>query len=117
MADLSCSHTNRKSSSFATKHFQSKSRTSSAAERVSTVCGTNNHVKSEMLSNRHTHEHTATQIKYCSSRCACVPRVNYYIKSLTRHELDVITSVTISLYGCVHNNVLIVEYSMSICVS
>ena len=32
-----------------------KFRPSSAAEKVSIVCGTNNHVKSEMLSNRHTH--------------------------------------------------------------
>ena len=36
--------------SFATKHF----RPSSAAEKVSTIRDTNNHVKSEMLSNRHT---------------------------------------------------------------
>ena len=74
MADLSCSCTNRKSSSFATKHFQRKSlksfRPSSAAEKVSIVCGTNNHVKSEMLSNRH----TDTQTKYRNPRCACVPR-------------------------------------------
>ena len=35
-------------------------RPSSAAEKVSIVCGTNNHVKSEMLSNRHTHSHTQT---------------------------------------------------------
>ena len=58
MADLSCSRTNKKRSSFTTKHFQRKSlnfRPSSAAEKVSIVCGTNNHVKSEMLSNRHTH--------------------------------------------------------------
>ena len=34
-----------------------KFRPSSAAEEVSTVCGTNNHVKSEMLSNRHTQTH------------------------------------------------------------
>ena len=62
MADLSCSCTNRKSSSFATKHFQRKSlksfQPSSAAEKVSIVCGTNNHVKSEMLSNRHTDTQT-----------------------------------------------------------
>ena len=31
-----------------------KFRPSSAAEKVSIVCGTNNHVKNEMLSNRHT---------------------------------------------------------------
>ena len=31
---------------------------SSAVEKVSIVCGTNKHVKSEMLSNRHTHIHT-----------------------------------------------------------
>ena len=58
MADLSCSRTNRKRSSFATKHFRENRlnlRPSSAAEKVSIVCGTNNHMKSEMLSNRHTH--------------------------------------------------------------
>ena len=58
MADLSCCHTNSKHSSFATKHFQRKSlydfRPSSAAAKVAIVSGTNNHVKSEMLSNRHT---------------------------------------------------------------
>ena len=32
-----------------------KSRPSSDAEKVSILCGTNNHVKSELLSNRHTH--------------------------------------------------------------
>ena len=36
-------------------------RPSSAAEKVSIVCGTNNHVKSEMLSNRHTDTQTDTQ--------------------------------------------------------
>jgi len=45
-------------------------RPSSAAEKVSIVCGTNNRVKSEMLSNRH------TQTKYCNPRCGCAPRVN-----------------------------------------
>ena len=57
MADLSCSRTNRKRSSFVTKHFQRKSLNflpSSTAEKVSIVCGTNNHIKSEMLSDRHT---------------------------------------------------------------
>ena len=51
-------------------------RPSSAAVKVSIVCGTNNHVKSEMLSNAHTHTHTDTQTKYCNPRCACAPRVN-----------------------------------------
>ena len=51
-----------------------KFRPSSAAEKVSIVCGTNNRVKSEMLSNRHTH--TDTQTKYRNPRCACAPRVN-----------------------------------------
>ena len=63
MANLSCRRTNRKRSSFATKHFQRKLlnfRPSSAAEKVSIVCSTNKHVKSEMLSNRHTHTHTHT---------------------------------------------------------
>ena len=46
-------------------------RPSFAAEKVSIVCGTNNHVKSEMLSNRHTDRQT----KYCNPRCACTPRV------------------------------------------
>ena len=49
MADLSCCHTNRKHSSFATRHFQRKShydfRPSSAAAKVAIVSGTNNHVK------------------------------------------------------------------------
>ena len=52
MPDLSCSRTNRKRSSFATKHFQRKSlnlQPSSTPEKVSIVCDTNNHVKSEML--------------------------------------------------------------------
>ena len=40
----------------------------------------NNHVKSEMLSNRHTHTHTDTQTKYCNPRCACAPRVNKNIR-------------------------------------
>ena len=43
-----------------------------------------NHVKSEMLSNRHTHTHTHTHRHthrhtdqlYCNPRCACTPRVN-----------------------------------------
>ena len=52
-------------------------RPSSAAEKISIVCGTNNPVKSEMLSNRHTHTHTDTQTKYCNPRCASAPRVNY----------------------------------------
>ena len=52
-----------------------KFRPSSAAEKVSIVCGTNNHVQSEMLSNRH----TDTQTKYCNPRCACAPRVNYWL--------------------------------------
>ena len=63
MADLSCSRTNRKRSSFATKNFQRKSLkifNPHPAAEVSIVCGTNNHVKSEMLSNRHTHTHTHT---------------------------------------------------------
>ena len=82
--------TNRKRSSFATKHFQRKSlinfRPSSAAEKVSIVCGTNKHVKSEMLSNRHTHTHTDThtdtdtQTKYHNPRCACAPRVKNIMK-------------------------------------
>ena len=38
-----------------------KFRPSSAAEKVSIVCGTNNHVKSEMLSNRHTHRPSTVQ--------------------------------------------------------
>ena len=58
MADLSCSRTNRKHTSFATKHFHF--RPSSVAEKVSIVCGTNNHMKSEMLSNRHTHRDRQT---------------------------------------------------------
>ena len=62
MADLSCNCTNRKHSCFATKLFQRKSLKifdpSSAAEKVSIVCGTNNHVKSEMLSKRHTDRQT-----------------------------------------------------------
>ena len=53
-----------------------KFRPSSAAEKVSIVCGTNNHVQSEMLSNRHTDTQTDTQTKYCNPRCACAPRVN-----------------------------------------
>ena len=49
-----------------------------AAKKVSIVFGTNKHVKSEMLSNRHTHTdtHTDTQTKYCNPRCTCAPRVN-----------------------------------------
>ena len=70
MADLSYSRTNRKRSSFATKHFQGKLLTSSAAKKVSILCGMNKHVKSEMLSNRH------TQTKYHNPRCACALRVN-----------------------------------------
>ena len=60
MADLSYSRTNRKRSSFATKHFQRKSLKifdlhPPLRRLVSFVaCGTNNHAKSEMLSNRHT---------------------------------------------------------------
>ena len=53
--------TNRKRSSFATKHFQRKSqifRPSSVTEKVSIGCGTNKHMKSEMLSSRHTHTQT-----------------------------------------------------------
>ena len=38
--------------------FRENLRSSSAAKKVSIVCGTNNHVKSEMLSNRHTHTQT-----------------------------------------------------------
>ena len=56
--------TNRKRSSFATKHFQRKFfkiRSSSAAKKVtSIICGTNKHVKNEMLSNKHTHTHRHT---------------------------------------------------------
>ena len=60
-------------------------RPSSVAEKVSIICGTNKHVKSEMLSNRHTHTHTDrhtdthadTQTKYRNTRCACTPRVIY----------------------------------------
>ena len=58
MADLTCSRTNRKHSSFATKHFQRNRlnfRPSSAAEKVSIICGTDNPVKSETLGDRHTH--------------------------------------------------------------
>ena len=51
-----------------------KFRPSSAAEKVSIVYGTNNCVKSEMLSNRHTP--TDTQTKYCNPRRACAPRVH-----------------------------------------
>ena len=44
------------------KAFQRKSlknfRPSSATEKVSIVCGTTKHMKSEMLSNRHTDRHT-----------------------------------------------------------
>ena len=64
MDDLSCSRTNKKHSSFATKHFQRnclKFSTSSAAKKVSIVCGTNKRMKSEKLSNRHTHIRTETQ--------------------------------------------------------
>ena len=78
MADLSCSHTNRKRSSFAMKHFQRKllkifnlhpplRRLVSFVARIITL-------KSEMLSNTHTH--TDTQTKYCNPRCTCAPRVN-----------------------------------------
>ena len=64
MTDLSCSRTNRKRSGFAMKHFQRKPlkifRPSSATEKVSIICGVNNHVKSEMLNNRHTDRQTDT---------------------------------------------------------
>ena len=78
MADLSCSRTNRKRSSFAMKHFQRKSLKifdlhPPLRRLVSFVAGII-HVKSEMLSNRHTH--TDTQTKYRNPRCACTPRVN-----------------------------------------
>ena len=77
-------------------------RPSSATEKVIIILDTNNHVKSEMLSNRHTHTHrpstvtvavharrglltdrqtdrqtdTHTDTKYYNPRCACAPRVN-----------------------------------------
>ena len=68
--------TNRKRSSFATNHFQRKLLKifDLYPPPRSIVCGTNKHVKSEVLSNRHTH--TDTQTKYCNPRCACEPRVN-----------------------------------------
>ena len=75
MDDL-CICTNRKRSSCETKYFQRKYFQPSSAAEVSIVCGTNNHVKSEMLSNTQTHRHTQTQTKYCNPRCACTPRVN-----------------------------------------
>ena len=40
------------------------------------VCGTNNHMESEMLGNRHTDTHTDIQAKYCNPHYTCAPRVN-----------------------------------------
>ena len=45
----------------------------STAEK--SVCGTNNHVKSEMLSNTQTDRQTDRQTRRPSPRCACAPRV------------------------------------------
>ena len=81
-ADLSCSRTNRKSSSFATKHFQRKSLKlfdlHPPLRRLVLFVAQR---KSKMLSNRHTHTHTHTdtQTKYCNHPCACAPRlINHY---------------------------------------
>ena len=59
---LTCGCTNRKRSSFATKYFQRKLlnfRPSSGAEKVSIVCGMNNHVKVRCWV-RHIDTHTHT---------------------------------------------------------
>ena len=73
--------TNRKRSSFATKHFQRKSLKifdlHPPPRRLVSFVVRINHVKSEMLSNRHTDTHTDTQTKYRNPRCACTPRVNH----------------------------------------
>ena len=57
MANLSCSRASRKCSSFATKHFQRKL-LKIFDLHPPLICGANKHVKSEMLSNRHTDTHT-----------------------------------------------------------
>ena len=57
-------YTNRKRSSFAMKHFQRKSlkifKLHLLLRRLVPFCGTNNHVQSEMLGNRHTDTDTQT---------------------------------------------------------
>ena len=61
MADLSCSVPTGNTLASQRSIFRENRlnfRPSSAAEKVSIVCGTNNHVKSEMLSNRRIHRHT-----------------------------------------------------------
>ena len=61
----------------------------------------NNHVKSEMLSNRH----TDTQTKYCNPRCACVPRVNKALK------ICLVSSILVS---CVLTNSIFFSLSFRI---
>ena len=43
--------------------FRENRRPSSAAKKVSIICGTNNYVKSEMLSDRHTHTGTTSHVR------------------------------------------------------
>ena len=81
MADSSCSRMlyQQDRSSFATKQFQRKSLKifdfhGSATKKVSIVCGANKYVKSEMLSNRHTH--TQTHRPSTVTLAVHAPRVN-----------------------------------------
>ena len=80
MADLVC-RTNRKHSSFATKHFQRKSLKTfdlhpPPRRLVSFLARMNMWKVRCWVTDIHTDTHTDTQTKYCNHRCACVPRVN-----------------------------------------
>ena len=69
--------TNRKRSSFATNHFQRKSLKIPPPRSI--VCGTYKHIKSEVLSNRHTHTDTQTH------RPSTVTLAAHASRGLTRH--------------------------------
>ena len=76
MADLSCSRTNRKRSSFATKHFQRKSLKifdlhPPLRRLVLFVVG----IIAWKVRCWVTDTHTDTQTKYCNPRCKCTTRV------------------------------------------
>ena len=68
MADLTCSRTNRKHSSFTTKHFQRKSLKifdlHPPLKRLLSFVARINPVKSEMLGNRHTDDRPTDRHTY-----------------------------------------------------
>ena len=112
MANLSCSRTNRKRSSFATKHFQRKSLKifdlhPPLRRLVSFVAQIIAWKVRCWVTDTHTHTHTDTQAKYCNPRCACVPRVNHHVYVLDTMNMETQCPEHSNISGCLAKNCLL----------